>query len=57
LNPAEARRRRYLRHGEKMKDNEIGEIKGNASLKKMWLLIEWIYWIEKVDARGRKESL
>jgi len=29
-------------HGEKMKDNEIGEIKGNSSLKKMGLLIEWI---------------
>ena len=26
-------------------DNEIGEIKGNSSLKKMGLLIEWIYWI------------
>ena len=36
---------RYLRHGGKVKDNEIGEIKGNSSLKKMGLLIERIYWI------------
>jgi len=27
--------RRYLGHREKMKDNEIGEIKENSSLKKM----------------------
>jgi len=31
-----------------MKDNEIGEIKGNTSLKKMGLLMEWRYWIDLV---------
>jgi len=43
LYPAEAQRRR-----EKMKENEIGEIKENSSLKKMGLLMEWIYWIDLV---------
>ena len=32
-------------------------IKGFGNLGELGLLIEWIYWIEKVGGRGRKESL